>query len=192
MKSKIFSLAFIAIILSSTGYAQRTLKPHLGVNYTSVNLSGSDADITGKAGVLGGISLAFGKKFYFEPGVQYVAKSTDVVNALNPDLPDGNYDLTGIRVPLALGLNLLGDDKSTITLHGFAGGAAFFVTGDNYDDHGIDINKTNWSVFAGLGVYFWKVFLDASYEWSLTEISGDVEAGKTNSVYVTAGFRFSL
>ena len=190
MKNKIILFAVMAIGITTTAFAQTTIKPHLGVNMSDVSISNADA--TGKAGVLAGLSVAFGKKFYFEPGLQYVAKSTEIVSTNNPSLPKGNYDLKGLRVPLAVGLHLLGDEKSTITLHGFAGLSAFFIMNDNFDDVNINLNKTNWAVFAGAGVDFWKLFLDASYEWSLSELSSDADIGKTHTLYINAGFRFNL
>jgi len=57
------------------------------------------------------------------------------------------------------------------------------------------INTTHWGLFAGAGIDFWKVFLDLSYEWSLTNIQKDIsqiEYGKSRSLYVNAGFRFNL
>ena len=189
MKNKALLLTCFALTLCATSFSQ-VIKPHVGINLTDVTIDNSD--VSGKAGVLAGLSVAFGKKFYFEPGLQYVAKSTEVVSSSNPNFPKGNYDLKGFRVPVAVGINFLGNEKSTVTFHGFGGLSAYFITDDNFN---VDINKTNWGVFAGAGVDFWKLFVDASYEWSLSELSTDVDnidIGKTRSLYINAGFRFDL
>jgi hypothetical protein len=191
MKFKLLSLAVISLAISGAAAAQTTIKPHIGVNLTDVAISADEVSASGKAGVLAGLSVAFGKKFYIEPGLQYVAKSTTYTSTQDPDF-DQHYSLKGFRVPVAVGINFLGNQKSLVTFHGFGGLSAFFVTSDNYN---FDINKTNWGLFAGAGIDIWKLFLDASYEWSLSELSKDVnniEVGKTRSIYINAGFRINL
>lgn len=194
MKFKLLSIAVISLAISGAAAAQTTIKPHIGVNLTDVAISTDDISASGKAGVLAGLSVAFGKKFYFEPGLQYVAKSTEYTSTQTPNF-DQDYSLKGLRVPLAVGINFLGNQKSTVTFHGFGGLSAFFIMNDDFEDLNIDINKTNWGLFAGAGVDIWKLFLDVSYEWSLSELSKDVdniEIGKTRSLYVNAGFRINL
>lgn len=191
MKFKLLSLAVISLAISGAAAAQATIKPHIGVNLTDVAISTDEISASGKAGVLAGLSVAFGKKFYIEPGLQYVAKSTAYTSTVEPDF-DQDYSLKGFRVPVAVGINFLGNQKSLVTFHGFGGLSAFFVTSDNYD---FDINKANWGVFAGAGVDIWKLFLDVSYEWSLSELSSNVnniEIGKTRTLYIDAGIRINL
>lgn len=188
---KLFSLVVTTAVLSIVTQAQITLKPHVGVNFTDFSINSSDGSASGKAGFLGGLSVAFGKKIYFEPGLQYVAKSTEVITSDDPSY-DGTYDIKGFRIPVAVGINLLGSQKSVITLHGFGGLSAFFVTSDNAP---VALNNTNFGVFAGAGVDFWKLFLDVSYEWSLSNIQEDVSAidiGNTRNLYINAGLRINL
>jgi hypothetical protein len=174
--------------------AQTTLKPHIGLNVTDVSVTGGEA--SGKAGFLAGLSVAFGKKIYFEPGLQYVQKATEIIDLNNPPTNwDPETTISGFRVPVAVGINLLGSEKTTFSLRGFGGASAFFITNtsDNIDDD--NINKTNFGVFAGAGLDIWKIFVDLSYEWSLTNIQDDVsnvEVGKTRSFFVNAGFRFNF
>lgn len=191
MRRIIFSMLVLAI--AATANAQVTLKPHIGLNITDMSVSGGDA--SGKAGFLAGLSVAFGKKIYFEPGLQYVVKSSEITSSSAPSTWDPNTSLSGFRIPVAVGINLLGNEKSTLSLRGFGGASAFFITdvSDNIDN--ADINKTNFGVFAGAGLDIWKLFLDVSYEWSLTNLQENVsaiEVGKTNSLYLNAGFRFNF
>ena len=186
-------LSMLVLVTAVTANAQITLKPHVGLNITDVSVNGGDA--SGKAGFLAGLSVAFGKKIYFEPGLQYVVKSTEITSSSAPSTWDPSTSFSGFRVPVALGINLLGSEKSTLSLRGFGGASAFFITNvsDNIDN--ADINKTNFGVFAGAGLDVWKLFLDVSYEWSLTNLQENVstiEVGKTNSLYLNAGFRFNL
>jgi opacity protein-like surface antigen len=191
---RIILLFVLAVTYVSTLSAQTTLKPHIGFNITDVSVTGGEA--SGKAGFLAGLSVAFGKKIYFEPGLQYVQKATEIVDLTNPPTTwDPETTLSGFRVPVAVGINLLGSEKTTFSLRGFGGASAFFITNtsDNIDDD--NINKTNFGVFAGAGLDIWKLFVDLSYEWSLTNIQEDVsnvEVGKTRSFFVNAGFRFNF
>jgi hypothetical protein len=191
MKIKFLAL-FAAVMLLATGsYAQVVLKPHAGLNFTDVTITGSEA--SGKGGALVGLSAAFGKKIYFEPGLQYVAKSTEITSTNNPSLPD-DLSLKGLRVPLALGINLLGNEKSVLTLHGFGGLSGFFIMSDN-SPSSIDLNKANWGVFAGAGLDIWKLFVDVSYEWSLSELStnvNNVQIGSSRSLFINGGLRINL
>lgn len=188
---KVLLLLAATMFFTLATYAQVTLKPHVGVNFTNVTVTGTEA--SGQAGALAGLSVAFGKKIYFEPGLQYVAKSTDISSSANPSFPD-NLSLKGLRVPLALGINLLGNEKSALTVHGFGGLSGFFIMSDNTPSS-IDLNKANWGLFAGAGVDIWKIFVDVSYEWSLSELSTNVtnaQIGATRSLFINGGLRINL
>lgn len=192
MKRILFSIG-LALSISTFVKAQTTLKPHIGLNFTDVSVSGGEA--SGKAGFLGGVSVAFGKKFYIEPGLQYVAKSSEItLSTTNPSW-DPNTTFSGFRIPVALGLNLLGNEKTMFSMRGFGGASAFFITSVSENLENADLNKSNFGVFAGVGFDIWKVFVDVSYEWSLTNIQENVstiEVGKTNSLFLNAGFRFNF
>ena len=107
---------------------------------------------------------------------------------------DAKGEINGIRVPVAIGIKLLGSD-STGGLRVFGGGSAFFLTGVGGDFEKDDFEKAFWGVFAGVGIDFWKLFLDASYEWSLTNVQKDVQdvdVGKSRSIFINAGIRIRL
>lgn len=194
MKSLILSL--FALFTVSILAAQTTIKPGVGLNFTDFSKDPTDGEFKAKVGWQIGGSVAFGKKFYFEPGLFYVGKSTEFQSSASgtPTI-DENADINGIRIPLAVGVNLIGNEKTLVSLRGFGGASAFFLTGvsDNLDKD--DFEKTNFGVFAGAGLDFWKLYLDLSYEWSLTNIQKDVSAidiGKTRSLFITAGLRINL
>jgi opacity protein-like surface antigen len=136
------------------------------------------------------------KKAPLATGSQSDCKATQIIDLTNPPSTwDPNTKLSGIRVPVAVGINLLGNEKSMLSLRGFGGASAFFITStsDNIDND--NINKTNFGVFAGAGLDIWKIFVDLSYEWSLTNLQDNVsniEVGKTRSLFLNAGFRFNF
>ena len=190
MKKIIVLLAGIAFL--SAGYAQTTIKPTIGFNLTDFSKT-DDGQSKAKVGYQIGGSIAFGHKFYIEPGIFYVGKSTDF-STTSSSPASYNANIKGIRIPVAVGLNVLGNAESDLTLRAFGGPSAFFITStDNLNKD--QLNNTHWGLFAGAGVDFWKVFLDVSYEWSLTNIQKDIsqiEYGKSRSLFVSAGFRFNF
>lgn len=182
-------------MLGATTLNAQTLKPGLGLNVTDWSKEPNSSEVKGKIGFQIGGSIAFGKKIYIEPGIFYVGKSTEVRSEL-PDDPDKfKADIKGIRVPVAVGINLIGDKTTTVSIRGFGGASGFFITsvGDDIDEN--EINKTNWGVFVGAGLDVWKLFVDLSYEWSVTNIQKDVDQinfGKSRSLFLTVGLRLPL
>ena len=194
MKSLI--LSFFALLSVSFLSAQTTIKPTVGLNFTdfSNDISGV-GEFKAKTGWQIGGSVAFGKKFYFEPGIFYTAKSTEFQTSSSPTIPDQKTNINGIRIPLAVGLNLIGNEKTLVSLRGFGGFSGFFLTsvGDDLDKD--DFEKANFGVFAGAGIDVWKLFLDISYEWSMTNVQSDVsqiDIGKSRSLFINAGLRINL
>lgn len=191
MKRKIFFLLLSLTALNGVR-AQVTLKPTVGINFTDLKIDGKEA--SAKPGFLIGLSAEFGKKIFFEPGIHYVVKSSEI-SSTTPSSTDFKTELSGIRIPLRVGVNLLGNQASTFTLHGFGGVSGFFVTSVSDGINKDDINSPSWGVFAGAGVDIWKFFVDLSYEWSLTDISKDnisAQLGKTNSLFINAGLRLNF
>ncbi|MBL0134264.1 MAG: PorT family protein [Chitinophagaceae bacterium] len=190
---KLFALALSILCISFSSFSQTTIKPTIGLNITDFSKS-DDGTAKGKVGYQFGGSIAFGKKFYIEPGVFYVGKSTafTISNQTNNEF---KADIKGVRVPVALGLNVLGNEKSFISVRGFGGVSGFFVTSVGDDVDKSELNSTNWGLFAGAGVDLFKFFVDMSYEWSLTDIQKDVSAiniGKSRTFYISAGLRINL
>lgn len=176
-----------------TASSQTTIKPTIGVNMSDFSKD-EYGEAKAKAGWQIGGSIAFGKKVYIEPGLFWVGKTTELTAASTDD-PDLTIDMKGIRIPLAVGVNLLGSEATMFGLRGFGGASAFFVTSNKGVPEDIALNKANFGVFAGAGIDIWKIFIDASYEWSVSNIQKDVnqvDLGKTRSIFINAGIRINL
>lgn len=193
MKALILSLA--ALLSVSFLSAQTTIKPGVGLNFTDFSKDPAGGEFKSKVGYQIGGSVAFGKKFYIEPGLFYIGKSTEF-NYTGSNIPTtSDFKINGLRIPVAVGLNVIGNEKTMISLRGFGGLSGFFVTSVSDDVNKDDINKSNFGVFAGAGLDFWKLYLDLSYEWSLTNVQKDVSAidiGNSRSLFITAGIRINL
>ena len=169
--------------LSTTAMAQVTLKPGVGINISDWSKF-DGLDTKGKVGWQVGLSAVFGEKFYLEPGLFYQQQSTKVSEAGSAF--DAN-DISSLRIPVNVGLSLLGHEDSTFALRFFAGPTASIVTSS---PSGMDTKGINWGVQAGAGVNFLMLFLDASYEWGLNEFMKDVDnSPKLRGFYLTAGLR---
>ncbi len=193
MKSLVLSI--FALLTISILSAQTTIKPGVGMNFTDFSKNAIGGDYSAKAGWQLGGSVAFGKKFYIEPGIFFTAKSTEFQSSNTLVLPDQETNVNGIRIPLAVGLNLIGNEKSMVSLRGFGGFSGFFLTSVGEDLDIDDFEKTNFGVFAGAGVDFWKLFVDVSYEWALSNLNTDIsqiDVGKSRSLFLTAGLRINL
>jgi hypothetical protein len=192
---KTLLLSFIAFLSFSLLSAQTTIKPGVGLNFTDFSKDPASSEFKAKVGYQIGGSVAFGKKFYVEPGLFYVGKSTEFTTSSTTTPETQNFKINGLRIPVAVGLNIIGNEKTTISLRGFGGVSGFFVTSVSDDIDKDEINKSNFGVFAGAGLDFWKLYLDLSYEWSLTNVQKDVSAidiGNSRSLFITAGIRLNL
>jgi Outer membrane protein beta-barrel domain len=188
-------LLFVALFCVTFLFAQTTIKPGVGLNFTDFSKNPASSEFKAKVGYQIGGSVAFGKKFYFEPGLFYVGKSTEFTTSSTTTPEKQNFKISGLRVPVAVGLNIIGNEKTTVSLRGFGGVSGFFVTSVSADINKDEINKSNFGVFAGAGLDFWKLYLDLSYEWSLTNVQKDVSAidiGNSRSLFITAGIRLNL
>jgi hypothetical protein len=178
------------MLLMCSLWAQVQVKPGVGVNFT--NITGEGADAKGQVGWQIGGSLAFGEKFYVEPGVFYQTNALEFTTANGGLATDLTY--SGIRIPLAVGLDVLGNSDSVAGLRVFGGGSGLIVTGTNSDFIDKDeIESPQWGVFAGLGLDIAIFYLDASYQWSLTNVQKDIDQidlGKSRGIFLTAGLRF--
>lgn len=185
MKTK---LMLIAVLLSFgfSGFSQVSFKPGLGMTFTDyVNFDGAFA--AAKVGTQLGGSVAIGKKVYIEPGVFYAVKSTEFTTSLGNTTSDSK--VKGVRVPVALGFGVLGNEKSTFNLRVFGGGSGFFVTGTSGKISKDEVKSPSYGAFAGVGVDVWILYVDASYEWSLTDAS-QISNGKSRTGFITVGLKF--
>lgn len=172
--------------------AQLVIKPAVGVNFTDLSKNEESGEFKAKVGWQIGGSIVLGKKFYLEPGVFYVEKSTKF-DSSGSSVSDIDFKISGIRIPVTIGINF-GDEKSTFNFRIFGGGSAFILTNTKNLDKDL-LKSASWGVYAGAGLDFSMFFLDASYEWSLTNISDDidnVDVGKSRSVFIQAGIRIRL
>lgn len=181
------------VFVSYSAVAQVTIKPAVGINLTDFSKDPSTGKYRSQVGYQFGGSVALGTRAYIEPGLYWVKKSTEYVTE-NTNEDDIKYDISGLRIPVTIGANLFGTEKSLIGLRVFGGASAFLLTDiKNLDKD--DFKTASWGVFAGAGVHVGVLFVDVSHEWSLNNIQKDVsqiDIGKTRSLFAQAGVRIAL
>ena len=188
---KKITLSLIFFLFAFASFGQVELKPAIGINVTNVSKDPDSGSTKGQVGYQVGASVLIGEKFYVEPGIFYVRKSTQFVEeGSSPN--ELQLDMSGIRIPVAVGYHLLGNEESLAALRILGGGSAFFVTGVDAEGASKDDFKSpTWGLFAGAGLDLWIFFLDVKYEWSLTDVSSitDFDVGKYRSFYSNLGVR---
>lgn len=163
------------------------------MNISGMSKSTDFAKAVGQASWQGGISIAYGDGLYGEIGAFFVNKATELVDSTQQEY---TAEFEGIRIPVTIGYQIVGNENSKAGLRLFGGGSLFWIT-----DVETDLDYTKWNfkrraggVFAGLGADFMFLFAETKYEWSLTELSEvpDFNLGTHRTFFVSAGLRFPL
>ena len=104
-------------------------------------------------------------------------------------------DINGMRIPVALGFHLIGDQKGPVCAPCLRRSVSFYRyqrerAGASIDD----FTRPTWGVFAGAGLGVFIFFLDLQYEWSLSDVSSlsTVDIGKSRSFIANAGIRLAF
>ena len=173
-------------------FAQGTvIKPAIGINFMDFSKDPSTGTVKSQVGwELGGTVMFGKKKWYFEPGIFFVHRSSEYSDSLVNDM---EFNIQGIRIPLGVGVNIL-QSKSMVNVRATGGTSVFLLT--KIKDLDLDdFNKAQWGLFAGAGVDISLFFLDLKYEWSLTNLQSDIDdidIGKSRSLFIDAGVRIRL
>ena len=198
MKKYSLSIALVCIAMTcflSTGYSQIAFKPGIGINVTDWSKNPESTTTSGKVGWQIGASIAFGEKLYFEPGLFYQEKSTEVkvLNSESPTTFKFDNKISSLRIPVNIGYSIIGQEDGMFSLHIFGGPTASYVINvkesqflpkDDYKD-------VNWGLQAGAGINLAILYLDISYEWGLNEFLKNAnEKVKLQGFYMTAGLKF--
>jgi hypothetical protein len=190
-KIKVLSILLISCIIAS---AQGTIiKPAIGMNFMDFSKDPSSGKIEGQVGWQVGGTVMFGKKkWFFEPGIFFVHRSSQYVDN-SSSVDDVEFNIQGIRIPLGVGVNIF-QGKSAINVRAL-GGASMFLLTSIKDLEIDDFNKAQWGLYAGAGIDISLFFLDFKYEWSLTNVQkniNDIDIGKSRSLFLDAGIRIRL
>ena len=184
---KTILLILFVVGFAAAGYAQDDNIFSVGVKggYTSTRFDISNYDqklITvenkeSQSGYLAGIytRVRIFKGLSFQPEFYYAKKKGKIsYSGVNNDFPiaDSSY-VTNVEswdLPLLVQLKLI--DFEVGNIYALAGPVVSFIkSGKSDPDLGFDFNKSNWTMMLGGGVEFWRVTVDARYEWALSDVA---------------------
>jgi len=201
---KKFTAIAIFLFALSSAMAQVEIRPYLGANFSNVSKTPDGASTQAKIGGQIGASLMIGNKFHLNPGISYFSRTTEYVYSDSPEL---NTDLVinGVSIPILVGYRFI--DPTTEPVLNFriqAGPSLMFLTKQeftgNSDDESIDWENSQWGGQIGAGLDIFIFFIDATYEFGLTNTFDGGENNtiseftkvKNNTFYINAGVRLSF
>ena len=183
------------ILLASSSFAQVTIKPHVGMNFSLFTADPVDYNDPGiHVGFLFGAGVKIGEDFYVEPGIQYFGTSYDLVHKTDSD-QDINAIFRGMRIPVVAGYQF-GDNDDLISFRIFAGPSAtiiFNVETDNPDPdlpQSEDFNSLIWGANVGVGLDVWFLYLETGYDFGLSNVykgESTFDVGKSNMFWISLG-----
>jgi hypothetical protein len=190
---KIFIVSLFALCIATGASAQINVKTAVGFSVTDFSEDGNE--VKAKYGTQAGASVAFfiNDRFYVEPGLFSTSKSTEFETSTSTASLEAYVE--GLRIPISTGFILLGDVDTFANLRVFGGPSGYFITTVGRDVNKEDFKRFNWGFFSGAAIDVWRVYVEVSYEWSLTDIQknvSDIDLGKQRSVYVNFGYKFKF
>lgn len=197
MNRGILTLLVVAgtVFATTTPASAQTVEilPQLGIS--TVTYDSDDFDSSTGFGVDIGAKLRMGRRFYVEPGLFLASSGAEVTQGTE----EGTLTLVDVRVPLVVGLKVVASRVFEFRI--FAGGGAAFVADvsgkDALDDVTTDdITGTLWNARLGVGGDFTLFSADLGYDFGLTNLDADPDAGDStinrNGFFLEAGLRFGF
>jgi len=176
---KILITLTLTVFIAVAGFSQMVIKPAIGGNFTSFTTDPLSYKHTGRLGYQLGATIAFGDEFYFEPGVFWVRNNyelNDLNNTTNANEKFKN-DISSIKIPLFVGINIVGGAEDDRNFHLFVGPDMSYITSVNNDDVNLtknDFTKYMWGANIGAGLSINQLFIDIGYQWGLNTIKSFV------------------
>ena len=192
-----FFITLSILFFAVAGFSQVVVKPGIGINFTSFTTDPLTYEHTGRLGYQLGGTIAIGNEFYFEPGVFWVRNNYQLKDknaTINTDKKFKN-DISSIKIPLLVGMNVVGNAKAKRNFHVFGGPDISYVTSVNNEDVNLtkeDFTKYMWGINVGAGLSIDKIFVDIGYQWGLNAIFVDDDETKIKGLWVNAGFRLKF
>ncbi len=184
---KLTLLVALVVAAIAGANAQVELKALVGMNFATFH--GTDADVSAKAGYQFGGGVLIGEKFYVEPGIQFVRR-TSTITAESTSI---DFSQNLVKIPVYAGVHVLGAEDEPFALRLFAG-PSLSIPGkikDGGDFFSKDnINSSIWAVDGGVGLDIFFLFVEANYEYSFNDYFSDSfngDNGKHGAFIVNAG-----
>lgn len=154
----IAAISFLMINIMTIGMANAQFSLGLKGAVNAANY----VDLTKKKiGMEAGLFMRLGDRFYFQPEVNYVLKSSTLKDAVDEVYSNFNLKQHYISVPALLGYHFINNDN--FKFHLTVGPRFDFKIADNFHDSSWETSNIQWGGQVGVGIDFWRFTLDVSY-----------------------------
>lgn len=196
---KLFFTALTVLIAAVCTQAQIEIRPFTGINFSDVTRTPDDTGSQAKLGVQVGGSLMIGNKLYVQPGIAWFSRSTEFSQA-----GATNFDQTinGVIIPVPVGYRFVDPTTSPLfNFRVFAGPAVMFLTKTEFSEGALNetVNweDSQWGAMAGVGIDIAIFFVEAAYEWGLTNAATPKSGSgfsdfRSNTFMLNLGVRLTL
>ncbi|KPQ14986.1 MAG: PorT family outer membrane secretin [Algoriphagus marincola HL-49] len=192
MKKSAF-LILLLLLASIQVFAQFSIRPQVGVQFTNLSYESIQGELNGKAGLAVGIDAQIGGTFYVQPGLMINPEKLEIDNV-------GDINVTKLNVPFMLGYRFFEPDGGrSFGMRVFAGPNFGFNINNSISDAITDITADDLkdfqlSAIAGIGFDISLIFVDLGYKIGLSEtISPRVgEGASLNAFMLNAGLRLGF
>lgn len=184
--STALSLLLINIMTIGMVSAQFSLGLKGGVNAANY------IDLTNKKiGMEAGLFMRLGDRFYFQPEVNYVLKSSTLKQAVEEVVANFNLKQHYVSVPVLLGYHFINNDN--FKFHLTLGPRFDFKIADNLDVSSWESNTVQWGGQVGIGIDFWRFTVDVSYSIAADRFkytaTSEPSTNFTNMFIASLGFK---
>lgn len=184
------TLFFICLLFTLNSFAQ--LKPHIGINFPSLTSPPLGRDVESNNGFIIGVSYKYGKRFYFEPGLQYATFGHKLTKTLDSE-EYIEINSMSIRVPVMFGGNFM-DKDALVNIRAFTGPSMTFAFTEDIDFGNLKVDERNqilWGWNVGYGIDIWYLYLEVGYEFGLSNYFStheyDTRKANQNMLWITLG-----
>ncbi|MEG1556140.1 MAG: porin family protein [Bacteroidales bacterium] len=186
IKTKGAIIAFCLVCFAFLeGSAQFTMGPRVALNFTNFQKESKM-----QPGFDAGLFFRVGKRFYFQPEVNYSFKSSTFKDAVNE--VETNYKLKNhyLDIPLLLGFKIV--NKNNFNFRLFIGPRMGILLSKNFPTN-YESGTLQWGGEAGLGIDFWRFAFDFKYDFSSNKVKNiSAESAtywKQNMFVLSLGFK---
>ncbi len=193
MKS-IFCLFIFSLFL--TNLSAQKIRFYVGGNLSNVSHNQPGLSSTAvRPGYQFGADVQVGKKFYFQPGLQYSVTHIGLSQPLSTH-PKTDLWVSGVKIPVMFGRKLI--IHHSVNLRFFTGPSFMVVTNvahKNTDDPDFKLTDKNyhdveWAAHLGAGIDWRHFFFDLGFQKGLTYVFTGGSKARSNQPYLNVGVRF--
>lgn len=180
-------LPLLGLIVPMPLCAQIAIHPQIGMALTTLTPEQEGVQYNAEPGVLAGLDLRIGQRFYIQPGAFFVSAKT-AVSVGDSVVTEDQLVWNSLKLKALLAYNLLDGDDFRLRLN--AGPTYnWLLSADGKDDHikieMADMNTGTWNVDAGLGIDLTIFTLDGGVSYGLSKAYNEQDGFRNDARFFT-------